>query len=130
MYQSFPQRRMCSSNSAMPIIKPQNNKNYCENKKENIEKSDNCKTDSENYKNIESTNCDEEIKQECCDEKSLCVEKNKNDSKRNPLNALFGDLFKNFEIDDLILIGLILFLLYEGEDDIIIIGILALILFL
>ena len=144
MYQSFPQRRICSSNSAMPVIKPQMNKNFCEEKKKNLEKME--KTDdlcdfSESIKNInckkeekcdnkKNMKCDEEIKHECSEEKSLCTCDSSNDCNKNPLGSLFGDLFKNIEIDDLILIGLILFLLYEGEDNIITIGILALVLFL
>ena len=142
MYQSFPQRRICSSNSAMPVIKPQMNKNFCEEKKKNLEKTEKIeKTEkrddlcnfSENNNSInckEEEKCDEEKKQECSEEKSLCPCECSDDCNKKPLGSFFGDLFKNIEIDDLILIGLILFLLYEGEDNIITIGILALVLFL
>jgi len=57
--------------------------------------------------------CENEIK-ENCDEKSS-----------NPLSNIFGSL----EIDDLILIGIILILLYEGTNDILIIALLGIILF-
>ena len=57
--------------------------------------------------------CENE-KVECCDEK-----------QNNPLSNIFGSL----EIDDLILIGIILILLYEGTNDILIIALLGMILF-
>ena len=53
-------------------------------------------------------------KEECCDEK-----------QNNPLSNIFGSV----EIDDLILIGIILILLYEGANDILIIALLGMILF-
>lgn len=136
MYQSFPQRRICSSNSAMPVIKPQMNKNFCEENKKNsgkTEKINDICDFSDNNKNInckKEEKCDKEIKKECSEEKALCSSECLEDRNKNPLGSLFGDIFKNIEIDDLILIGVILFLLYEGEDNIITIGILALVLFL
>ena len=56
----------------------------------------------------------ENEKEECCPEKP-----------NNPLNNIFGSI----EIDDLILIGIILILLYEGTSDILIIALLGMILF-
>ena len=53
-------------------------------------------------------------KEECCEEK-----------QNNPLSNIFGSI----EIDDLILIGIILILLYEGSNDILIIALLGMILF-
>ena len=59
------------------------------------------------------TKCEKE-KEECCEEKP-----------NNPIQNIFGSL----EIDDLILIGIILILLYEGTNDILIIALLGIILF-
>ena len=43
--------------------------------------------------------------------------------KSNPLNSILSD----FEVDDLILIGLLIFLLYDGVDDYILLIILGII---
>ena len=112
------------------------NKNFYEENKKNLEKTekadDLCDFSDSNKKITckKEEKCDKEIKQECSEEKSLCPSECFDDCNKNPISSLFGDLFKNIEIDDIILIGLILFLLYEGEDNIITIGILALVLFL
>ena len=44
----------------------------------------------------------------------------------NPLSSIFGSM----EIDDLIIIGIILLLLFEGTNDILIIALLGIILFM
>ncbi len=67
-------------------------------------------------------NCDKKEVYDECEKKEICEKDHK---KNNPLNLLFGDLFKSFEIDDIILIGLIILLLTEGEDDWIMIALLA-----
>lgn len=92
MYQSFPQRNMSRSNTAMPVIR-------------------------DNHRN----DCVKEEKQEKCELKipDKCEEKSS-----NPLSFL-----NSFQLDDIILIGIILFLLYEGSNDIITIALLAVILF-
>ncbi len=112
MYQSFPQNRFYRSGSAMPVIKQ--HPLVCDDKK-------NC----ENQEKCEKKDEKKEIslhKDEKCENYEKC--------EKNGIEGIFGDLFKKFELDDLILIGLILFLLYEGEDNFITIGILLLVLFL
>ncbi len=39
------------------------------------------------------------------------------ESRRNPLSALFGGLFKGFDSGDLLLLALLLLLLTEGSED-------------
>ena len=63
----------------------------------------------------------EEIPEKCEKETTdICETKN-----NNPLSNLFGSL----EIDDIILIGIILILLYEGSNDILLLAVLGIILF-
>ena len=72
----------------------------------------------------------EHLKNQCSEikkddsEKCVCNENTKNE-KRNPFSDLFGDFFNNFEIDDLIIIGIIPLLMYEGCDDWLTLGLLA-----
>ena len=63
-------------------------------------------------------------KQEICEIKkeAECLEKN----KKNPFSNFFGSL----ELDDIIIIGLILILLFEGTNDIMTLALLGVILFL
>ena len=67
------------------------------------------------------------IKEDPCEKKEIKCEKEEccEEKQNNPLSNIFGSL----EIDDLILIGIILILLYEGTNDILIIALLGMILF-
>ena len=62
---------------------------------------------------VPETKCEEEVK--CCCEKK----------PSNPLCTVFGSL----EVDDIIIIGILLVLLFEGSNDILIIALLGIILF-
>lgn len=69
------------------------------------------------------------IKEQPCEKKEQKCEKEVcecgDEKQNNPLSNIFGSI----EIDDLILIGIILILLYEGTNDILIIALLGIILF-
>lgn len=98
MYQSFPQKRICMSSNAMPIIpKPETKENNC---------------------------------QDVCKEKEKKEEIEECDNNKNTSFNLFNDVFKNLELDDIIIIGLILLLLYEGSEDWLTIGLLIVVLLL
>lgn len=66
--------------------------------------------------------CEKEKTEEKCEKEPLDICE---PPKSNPLSTLFGSL----ELDDIILIGIILILLYEGSNDILILAILGIILF-
>lgn len=95
MYQSFPQRHISKSTNAMPVFK----QNTCEQKKE---------IPVRNEENM-----------------GIAVVKNENEHKAENEKNLLTDLLGNLNPDDVIIIGLILLLIYEGSEDWLTIGLLA-----
>ena len=94
MYQSFPQKNINRSNSAIPIIKePPHEK--CAPKKPPGE---------------QPCACPPKPQQESC-------------------AAIPQNIFGSLKADDLVIIGILLILLYEGTNDMLIIAILGIILF-
>ena len=65
-----------------------------------------------------------------CEEKEKKKEIEKCEDNKNTSFDLFNDIFKNLELDDIIIIGLILLLLYEGSEDWLTIGLLIVVLML
>ena len=67
----------------------------------------------------------EEVKDEI---KEVKEEIEKCEDNKNTSFNLFNDVFKNLELDDIIIIGIILLLLYEGSEDWLTIGLLIVVL--
>ena len=70
------------------------------------------------------------IKEPPCEKKEIKCEKEIGECCETKQNNPLGNIFGSLEIEDLILIGIILILLYEGTNDFLIIALLGVILFL
>lgn len=89
MYQSFPQKHISKSASAMPVFK-----------------------EIPKVEELTPQNSQPELKK---------IENQPKKEEKNPLT----ELFQGLNIDDIIIIGLIVLLIYEGTDDYLTIGLLA-----
>lgn len=107
MYQSFPQRHISQSASAMPIAKE-----TVKMPSESV-KTEHFKEKKEREKNSEKTG-------------KKPPEKAQNEKNADEIKTGFSaDFLQSLSLDDIIIIGLIILLIYEGSEDYLTIGLLA-----